>query len=170
MPVFPPLDKLLLHQVNVRFFDLRNFDHSFPSPRPGGLVDYEDDEDDEDYKPPPRNKPEKSTEDEGTLELRLKRKLSVSKQESKMVKKQRLVGGEIPKSKENVFATLCSTPSQAVLPSKKTAITTNAHNSQDTSVGPIEKSPEDKADTRPDEEKADRGGVKVTTEMATNGS
>lgn len=131
------------------------------SPRPGGLVDYEDDDDDEDYKPPPRNK---SEDDEGALEFRLKRKLSSSKQEPESVKKQRL-GGKNPKSKENVFATLCSTLSQAVLPSKKP---TNAPNSQE---GPTEKSHDDKGDTNLNEEKVvDKDGVKVATELATNGS
>ncbi|XP_071703408.1 uncharacterized protein [Rutidosis leptorrhynchoides] len=136
--------------------------------RPGGLVDYEDDDDDEDYKPPPRNKPE---EDEGTLELRLKRKFSGSKQEPELVKKQRLVGKN-PKSKESVFATLCSTLSKAVLPSKKTTAT-NALNSQEINQEPNEKSLEDKGDTSVNEEKEankDKDGVKAIPEMAVNGS
>lgn len=91
------------------------------SPRSGGLVDYDDDEDDEDYRPPPRKQSETSEEDEGTLEsLRLKRKVPSSKEkEPELVKKQRL--GKSPKSRDNVFAALCSTLSQAVLPSKKNA-------------------------------------------------
>ncbi|KAG4157369.1 hypothetical protein ERO13_D02G058501v2, partial [Gossypium hirsutum] len=83
---------------------------SYPSlsPRSGGLVDYEDDEDDEDYKPPPKKHTETSEDDEGTLEtLRLKRKLISREHENEVAyKKQRLA--------------LCSTLSQAVLPSKKT--------------------------------------------------
>nr|XP_048321450.1 serine/threonine-protein phosphatase 4 regulatory subunit 3-like isoform X2 [Ziziphus jujuba var. spinosa] len=89
------------------------------SPRSGGLVDYDDDEDDEDYKPPPRKQPD-TDEDEGTMEsLRLKRKLSSKDKEPELSKKQRL--GKNSKSKDSVFAALCSTLSQAVLPSKKTA-------------------------------------------------
>ncbi|GMI72120.1 PLATINUM SENSITIVE 2 LIKE, Suppressor of MEK 1 [Hibiscus trionum] len=92
--------------------------HSPLSPRSGGLVDYDDD-DDEDYKPPPpRKQAETSEEDEGTMEsLRLKRKLNPKEHEQ--AKKQRL--GKSSKSKGSVFAALCSTLSQAVLPSKKTA-------------------------------------------------
>ncbi|XP_038700990.1 serine/threonine-protein phosphatase 4 regulatory subunit 3A-like isoform X2 [Tripterygium wilfordii] len=90
-------------------------------PRSGGLVDYDDDEDDEDYRPPPKKQPENSAEDEGTIEtLRLKRKkASSTDKEPELVKKQRL--GKTSKSGESVFAALCSTLSQAVLPSKKTA-------------------------------------------------
>ncbi|XP_039067862.1 serine/threonine-protein phosphatase 4 regulatory subunit 3-like isoform X2 [Hibiscus syriacus] len=89
--------------------------HSSSSPRSGGLVDY----DDEDYKPPPpRKQTETLEEDEGTMEsLRLKRKLNPKEQE--FAKKQWL--GKSSKSKGSVFAALCSTLSQAVLPSKKTA-------------------------------------------------
>ncbi|XP_042991229.1 serine/threonine-protein phosphatase 4 regulatory subunit 3-like isoform X3 [Carya illinoinensis] len=92
------------------------------SPRSGGLVDYDDDEDDEDYRPPPRKQPETSDEDEGTMEsLRLKRKLASTDNTPEVWKKQRI--GKNSKSKDNVFAALCSTLSQAVLPSKKTAST-----------------------------------------------
>ncbi|TYI66971.1 hypothetical protein E1A91_D09G264600v1 [Gossypium mustelinum] len=93
------------------------------SPRSGGLVDYEDDEDDEDYKPPPpRKQTETSEEDEGMLEsIRSKRKLNPKEKEHELSKKQRL--GKSPKSRDSVFAALCSTLSQAVLPSKKTANT-----------------------------------------------
>ncbi|XP_047311213.1 serine/threonine-protein phosphatase 4 regulatory subunit 3B-like [Impatiens glandulifera] len=86
------------------------------SPRTGGgLVDYDDDEDDEDYKPPSRKQlPENSDADEGAL--RLKRKLS-SKEEPEPVKKQRIVKNT--KTKEGVLAALCSTLSQAVLPIKR---------------------------------------------------
>ncbi|KAI8004280.1 Serine/threonine-protein phosphatase 4 regulatory subunit 3 [Camellia lanceoleosa] len=89
----------------------------------GGLVDYDDDEDDEDYKPPPRKQSEISDGDEGTMEsFRLKRKLaSKEEQEPGPKKKQRL--GKITKSKDGVFAALCSTLSHAVLPGKKTANT-----------------------------------------------
>lgn len=83
----------------------------------GGLVDYEDDEDDEDYKPPPKKQSEKSEEDEGTLEFRLKRKILASKEETDAVKKRRLVAKiQSQKPKESVFAALCSTLSQTVLP------------------------------------------------------
>ncbi|KAK8478234.1 hypothetical protein V6N11_080193 [Hibiscus sabdariffa] len=93
--------------------------HSSLSPRSGGLVDYDDDEDDDEYKPPPpRKQTETPEEDEGTMEsLRLKRKLNPKEHEP--TKKQRL--GKSSKSKGSVFAALCSTLSQAVLPSKKTA-------------------------------------------------
>ncbi|KAL7178268.1 hypothetical protein ACSBR2_031423 [Camellia fascicularis] len=88
----------------------------------GGLVDYDDDEDDEDYKPPPKQS-EISDGDEGTMEsFRLKRKLaSKEEQEPGPIKKQRI--GKISKSKDSVFAALCSTLSHAVLPGKKTANT-----------------------------------------------
>lgn len=88
------------------------------SPRPGGgLVDYDDDEDDEDYRPPPRKQSETVDEDEGALQtLRLKRKPVHKDRESEKVKKQRL--GKIAKTKDGVFAALCSTLSQAVLPNK----------------------------------------------------
>ncbi|GJX07506.1 serine/threonine-protein phosphatase 4 regulatory subunit 3-like protein isoform X1 [Tanacetum coccineum] len=153
----------------LMFFNFRSVDQSFRSPRPGGLVDYEDDEDD-DYKPPPRNKPEKSEEDEGTLEFRLKRKHSSSKQDPDLVKKQRL-GGKNPKAKERVFATLRTTLSQAVLPSKKTAIATNSDNPQDNNEGLDEKSQDNKGNTSPNEAtKADKGGIAVATKMAVNGS
>ncbi|KAK8671206.1 hypothetical protein V6N13_037808 [Hibiscus sabdariffa] len=90
------------------------------SPRSGGLVDYDEDEDDEDYKPPPRKQAETSEEDEGTMgSLGLKRKLASNKKEPRLAKKQRL--GKSCKPRESVFAALCSTLSQAVLPGKKTA-------------------------------------------------
>ncbi|XP_030974008.1 serine/threonine-protein phosphatase 4 regulatory subunit 3-like isoform X1 [Quercus lobata] len=92
------------------------------SPRSGGLVDYEDDEDDEDYRPPPRKQPETSEEVEGTMEaLRLKRKLASKDNKPEVTKKQRF--GKNSRSKDNVFAALCTTLSQAVLPSKKIAST-----------------------------------------------
>lgn len=91
------------------------------SPRSGGLVDYDDDEDDEDYRPPPRKQPEASEEDEGAMEsLRLKRKLPSKDKEPELVQRQKL--SKSSKSKDGVFASLCSTLSQAVLPGKKTAI------------------------------------------------
>ncbi|GMP57052.1 hypothetical protein CsSME_00021296 [Camellia sinensis var. sinensis] len=94
---------------------------SLSSPRSSGLVDYEDDEDDEDYKSPPRKQSEISDGDEGTVEsFKLKRKLAL-KDEPGLIKKQRI--GKNPKSKDSVFAALCSTLSQAVLPSKKAAST-----------------------------------------------
>lgn len=101
------------------------FLRDFCSPSSGGLVDYEDDEDDEDYRPPPRKQPETSDEDEGTIEsLRLKRKSVSTDNKPEVSKKQRI--GKNSKSKDSVFAALCSTLSQAVLPSKKTASTVQA--------------------------------------------
>ncbi|XAR49683.1 hypothetical protein NMG60_11032953 [Bertholletia excelsa] len=97
---------------------------SYPSlsPRSGGLVDYDDDEEDEDYKPPPRKQPEISDGEEETFEaIRLKRKST--KEEPELIKKQRV--GKNLKPKEGVFAALCSNLCQAVLPSKRTAISTN---------------------------------------------
>ncbi|KAH1096568.1 hypothetical protein J1N35_013489 [Gossypium stocksii] len=96
---------------------------SYPSlsPRSGGLVDYEDDEDDEDYRPPPKKHTETSEDDEGTLEtLRLKRKLISREHENEVAYKKQCLG-KSSKARDSVFAALCSTLSQAVLPSKKTA-------------------------------------------------
>lgn len=102
------------------------------SRRSGGLVDYDDDEDDEDYRPPPGKQPEASEEDEGAMEsLRIKRKLPSKDKEPELVKKQKL--SKSSKSKDSVFAALCSTLSQAVLPGKKTAI--NIHTSHRTTDG-----------------------------------
>ncbi|GAV70873.1 SMK-1 domain-containing protein [Cephalotus follicularis] len=114
------------------------------SPRSGGLVDYDDDEDDEDYKPPPKRLLETSEEDEGIMEsLRLKRKLPSLDKEPELVKKQRV--GKNAKSRESVFVALCSTLSQAVLPSK---ISTNAKNvvtrTADGSKGSSEETHQDK--------------------------
>lgn len=95
----------------------------FLCPRSVGLVDYDDDEDDEDYKPPPKKQPDTSEEDEGTMEsLRLKRKLASKDREPELTKRQRL------KPKESVFAAFCTTLSQSVLPSNKTAI--NMHSTR----------------------------------------
>ncbi|GJZ63973.1 serine/threonine-protein phosphatase 4 regulatory subunit 3-like protein isoform X4 [Tanacetum coccineum] len=101
-------------------------------PRSGGLVDYADDDDDEDYKPPPRKQSEKSEDDEGTLEFRLKKRLLAAKEEPDLVKKHRLLGKN-PKSKESLFATLCSTLSHAALPSKKSTSGAHVINSNNTS-------------------------------------
>ncbi|XP_035548314.1 serine/threonine-protein phosphatase 4 regulatory subunit 3-like isoform X2 [Juglans regia] len=120
---------------------------SFPplSPRSGGLVDYDDDEDDEDYRPPPRKQPETPDEDEGTMEsLRLKRKLASTDNTPEVLKKQRI--GKNSKSKDSVFAALCSTLSQAVLPSKKTASTMHlmAHTADGTTQSSGEENHEEK--------------------------
>ncbi|KAI3826043.1 hypothetical protein L1987_00085 [Smallanthus sonchifolius] len=104
-------------------------DASSPSLRVGGLVDYEDDDDDEDYKPPPKKQSEKPEDDEKSLEFRLKRKLLAAKEDPNLVKKHRLVGKN-PKSKESLFATLCSTLSHAALPLKKP--TTSTHGNDET--------------------------------------
>ncbi|KAL5158077.1 Serine/threonine-protein phosphatase 4 regulatory subunit 3 [Glycine soja] len=89
------------------------------SPRSGGLVDYDDD-DDEDYRPPPKKKPEASEEDEGTMES-LSRKRKLPSKNPELAKKL----SKNSKSKDGVFAALCSTLSQAVLPGKKPSI--NVH-------------------------------------------
>ncbi|TYK02946.1 serine/threonine-protein phosphatase 4 regulatory subunit 3A isoform X1 [Cucumis melo var. makuwa] len=96
---------------------------SYPpsSPRPGGgLVDYDDDEDDDDfnYKPPPRKQSEAVEEDDGAF-LKLKRKPFQKEKDSEKMKKQR--PGKNSKTKDGVFAALCSTLSQAVLPNKNAA-------------------------------------------------
>lgn len=84
--------------------------------RSGGLVDYDDDEDDEDYKPPPKKKTDGSDENEGLTEFRMKRNL-VLKEEPEPKRLQRSPKGSKPR--EGVLAALCSTLSEAVLPSKK---------------------------------------------------
>ncbi|CAH1442231.1 unnamed protein product [Lactuca virosa] len=114
----------------------------------GGLVDYEDDEDDEDYKPPPKKQVE---EDEGTLEFRLKRKLLAKKEETDIIKKRKLVGKtqtqtQTQKPKESVFATLCSTLSQTVLPSTTTTTTTTTTTSDNKSTNEENKSEESEAE------------------------
>ncbi|KOM29159.1 hypothetical protein LR48_Vigan635s008400 [Vigna angularis] len=104
-------------KVKQRQHALSNGDaesYSKLSPRSGGLVDYDYDEDDEDYRPPPRNNPEASEEYEETMEsLRLKRKLT----KVEILQMPKL--SKTSKSKDRVFAALCSTLSQAVLPRKK---------------------------------------------------
>ncbi|XP_027115913.1 uncharacterized protein [Coffea arabica] len=90
---------------------------TYPSTRSGGLVDYDDDEDDEDYKPPSRKRADNSGEDDEVESFRLKRKLA-TKDEPEPKKLQR--SHKSSKPNEGVFAALCSTLSQAVLPGKKT--------------------------------------------------
>ncbi|KAK8548820.1 hypothetical protein V6N13_054411 [Hibiscus sabdariffa] len=92
---------------------------SYPSLRSGRLVDYDDDEDDEDYRPPPKKQTETSEEDGALESLQLKRKL-ISREHG-TCKKQGL--GKSSKPEDSVFATLCSTLSQAELPSKTIANT-----------------------------------------------
>ncbi|KAF3608415.1 hypothetical protein DY000_02051282 [Brassica cretica] len=82
---------------------------SSSSMKSGGLVDYEDNEDDEDYKPPPLRQPE---EGEDEL-LSLKRKSPLVEREQEPSKKPRLG------KRENVFTVLCSTLSHAVRTGKK---------------------------------------------------
>lgn len=84
--------------------------------RSGGLVDYDDDEDDEDYKPPLRKQSDNSDEDGSVESFPLKRKL-LQKDESEPKRLQLIAKGS--KSRDSVFAALCSTLSQAVLPAKK---------------------------------------------------
>lgn len=103
----------------------------------GGLVDYEDDEDDEDYKPPPKKQVE---EDEGTLEFRLKRKFLAKKEETDIIKKRKLLGKtqtqtQTQKPKESVFATLCSTLSQTVLPTTDNKSTNEENKSEESEAG-----------------------------------
>lgn len=82
-------------------------------------VDRAGNEDGEDYNPPPRKRSGESEENKGTAgPFRLKRKF-LSKEEPGQYKRQRLCIN--PKSKDSVFAALCSTLSQVVLPSKKIA-------------------------------------------------
>lgn len=89
------------------------------SQKTGGLVDYADDEDD-DYVPVPRRKPQGTDEEEEEMEsLVSKRKLASKEKEPELAKKQKLAKNS--KSKDSVFASLCSTLSQAVLPGKKTS-------------------------------------------------
>lgn len=84
------------------------------------MVDYDDD-DDEDYRPPPRKQTD--DEDEATMTaLKLKRKLPSNSMDGgpESAKKQRLMNKGGTKSKEGgVFAALCSTLSNAMLPGKK---------------------------------------------------
>ncbi|CAK9318476.1 unnamed protein product [Citrullus colocynthis] len=93
---------------------------SYPpiSPRSGGLVDYDDDEDDEDYRPPQRKQPDTSDEDNEVMEAFRQKRKSAPQEEPEMVKKQRLIKKSKPK--DGIFASLCTTLSQAVLPGKKT--------------------------------------------------
>ncbi|XP_017229376.1 uncharacterized protein LOC108204449 isoform X2 [Daucus carota subsp. sativus] len=80
-------------------------------------VNHADNGDVEKYKPPPRKRSEES-EENAAEPVRLKRKFS-SMEEPRHFKRQRLCIN--PKSKDSVFAALCSTLSQVVLPSKKIA-------------------------------------------------
>lgn len=91
---------------------------SSQSPRSRGFVNYDDDEDDVDYKPPPKKLSDISDTDEGVAEFQLKRKL-VSEEEPKPKRLKRSPKGAKPR--EGVFASLCSTLSRTVLPDKKTA-------------------------------------------------
>ncbi|KAK4742744.1 hypothetical protein SAY87_000745 [Trapa incisa] len=90
---------------------------SQPISKSRGLVDYEDDEDDGDYRPPPRKQPEATDEDGGAMETFMLKRKPARERETEMMKKQRL--NKNPKSKDSVFAALCSTLSQAVLPVEK---------------------------------------------------
>ncbi|KAI3469305.1 hypothetical protein Pfo_025968 [Paulownia fortunei] len=114
---------------------------NYPSPRSGGLVDYDDDEDDEDYRPPPKKMTDVSDEDEGLAEFRLKRKL-VSKEEPEPKRLQRSNKGLKPR--EGVFAALCSTLSEAVLPSKKVATAALNIPLLNVNQNPIEQNPKEK--------------------------
>ncbi|KAJ9181830.1 hypothetical protein P3X46_005881 [Hevea brasiliensis] len=89
------------------------------SSRSGGLVDYDDDEDDEDYRLPPKKQVETLEDEEAMEPLKLKRKLTSREKEAEPAKKERL--DKPSKSRESVFASLCPTLSQAVIPGKKAA-------------------------------------------------
>lgn len=96
------------------------------SRRSGGLVDYDDDEDDEDYRPPQRKQPDDTSDEDNEImeALRQKRELA-PREEPEIVKKQRLAKKHKPK--DGVFASLCTTLSQAVLPGKKTTNATQTN-------------------------------------------
>ncbi|XP_015167825.1 serine/threonine-protein phosphatase 4 regulatory subunit 3 isoform X2 [Solanum tuberosum] len=89
---------------------------SYTSDRSGGVVDSGDDDNDEDYKPPPKKQSDNSDED-GADSFPLKRKVA-PKEDPEPKRLQRVAKGS--KSRDSVFAALCSTLSQAVLPSKTT--------------------------------------------------
>ncbi|PHT33176.1 hypothetical protein CQW23_29513 [Capsicum baccatum] len=112
--------------------------------RSGGLVDYDDDEDDEDYKPPPKKQSDNSDEDGSVGSFPLKRKLS-QKEEPEPKRLQRIAKGS--KSRDSVFAALCSTLSQAVLPSKKTGSTAQDGSCSDGDKKTVESKHEEKGDS-----------------------
>ncbi|XP_049405968.1 uncharacterized protein LOC125869421 [Solanum stenotomum] len=89
---------------------------TYTSDRSGGVVDSGDDDNDEDYKPPPKKQSDNSDED-GADSFPLKRKVA-PKEDPEPKRLQRVAKGS--KSRDSVFAALCSTLSQAVLPSKTT--------------------------------------------------
>ncbi|XP_012573387.1 uncharacterized protein [Cicer arietinum] len=133
----------LRRRIDERAVEREEEERYFNEDSRRSLVDYEDDEDDEDYKPPPKKKPEASEEDEGIMEsLRMKRKLPSKDKEPELVKKQKLPKNS--KSKDSVFAALCSTLSQAVLPSKKSAI--NIHMGDRTVEGRMSSSEDNQED------------------------
>lgn len=89
-----------------------------PRPRSGGLVDYDDDEDDEDYNPPSR-KPGSSTDGDETADSsrKSKRKSPDSKREvSELTKRQRL--GQQPDDGKAAIVAPCTTCNHSDLPSK----------------------------------------------------
>ncbi|XP_050870300.1 uncharacterized protein LOC127073207 isoform X2 [Lathyrus oleraceus] len=137
----------LRRRIDERAVEREEEERYFNEDSRRSLVDYEDDEDDEDYKPPPRKQKEASEEDEGIMEsLRLKRKLPSKDKEPEVAKKQKLTKNS--KSKESVFAALCSTLSQAVLPSKKSA--TNIHTDDQTVEGRMSSSEDNQEDRQND--------------------
>lgn len=99
-----------------------------------------------------RKQPETTDEDEGTMEsLRLKRKLASKDNKPEVSKKQRI--GKNSKSKDStVFTALCTTLSQAVLPSKKTASTT--HTTPHTADGNQSSSEENHQENKPDTDRS----------------
>ncbi|KAK6146222.1 hypothetical protein DH2020_020091 [Rehmannia glutinosa] len=107
-----------------------------------GLVDYDDD--DEDYRPPPKKLKDVSVEDEGVAQFCLNRKLA-SKDEPGLKRLRRSLKGLKPR--EGVFAALCSTLSQAVVPSKKVMVNATFSNSQSDANENIEPNVEDRSDS-----------------------
>ncbi|CAA0829387.1 binding [Striga hermonthica] len=120
------------------------------SPRSGGLVDYDDDEDDEDWKPPPKKMKDKSDEDEGLTDFRLKRKL-VSKEEPEPKRIQLSPRGGLKPRGGGVFAALCSTISEAVLPNKKIATTAPSNALPNTNQNSVKPDEEEKKAVGPSE-------------------
>ncbi|PIA61129.1 hypothetical protein AQUCO_00300565v1 [Aquilegia coerulea] len=97
-----------------------------------GLVDYDDDEEDEDYIPPSQSKPESSPSSEAEDTAEKSKRKSSNAEENVLRKKRRL---EKTLSEDTVVpATSCSTCSLAVSPSKELIISKH-NNSQSSDKG-----------------------------------
>jgi protein phosphatase-4 regulatory subunit 3 len=94
--------------------------------------------------------------------LRLKRKLVSKDNKPEVSKKQRI--GKNSKSKESVFTALCSTLSQAVLPSKKTASTTQATPHTADADGNQSSSEENHQENKPDTDRSCSDNNSSTTD------